>query len=184
MSQLPASVREEEARKKNQGRLEAGSSSHSSQHFPGAPVDAALGSVLAQGCPHWPSVAFVLLPIHIYLFIDFYEVSLPSNPNCSCCPDHPPSHPAVCAAVCLSVTREIKTASSRTYVWSVGRDGWECRVLGQEQFGLIWARESPGVPASTVGPSSSLTFLTPYLSLIHKGRRDFGLLLPLRFLES
>lgn len=46
-------------------------------------------SVLAQGCPHCPSVAFTLLPIHIYLFIDFYEVSFPSNPYCSCCPDYP-----------------------------------------------------------------------------------------------
>lgn len=49
-----------------------------------------------------PLRGLCLLPIHIYLFIDFYEVSLPSNPYCSCCPDHPPSHPAVCAAVCLS----------------------------------------------------------------------------------
>lgn len=76
-------------------------------------------STLARGCPHRLSVAFTLLLIHIYLFIDFYEVSLPSSPSCLCCSDHPhptPSHPAVCAAVCLSVTRKIKTASSRTYV--------------------------------------------------------------------
>lgn len=32
-------------------------------------------SLLAQGCPQHPSMAFGLLPIHIYLFIDFYEVS-------------------------------------------------------------------------------------------------------------
>lgn len=104
-------------------------------------------SVLSPGCPHHPSVAFVLLPIHIYLFIDFYEISLPSNSYCPCCPDHPPhpSHPAVCAAVCLSVTRKIKMASSRTYVWSMGRDGWGYRVLGvvgQGHFTLLLANES------------------------------------------
>lgn len=88
-------------KKKNRGGLEAGGSGHASQRAPVVPVDVALGSVLAQGCPHWSSVAFALLPIHIYLFIDFYEVSLSSNPNCSCCPDHP-RPPAIQLSVCLS----------------------------------------------------------------------------------
>lgn len=104
-------------------------------------------------CPRMsplPLVAFTLLPIHIYLFIDFYEVSLPSNPYCPCCPGHPCSHPVVCAAVRLSFTRKIKTASSRTYVWSMGRDDWQYRELGelgQGCFSLVWASKRGGMPS-------------------------------------
>lgn len=76
------------------------------------------GLCAAQGCPHWPSVAFALLPFIFIYLLTFMKFSF-----------HPiliahvvltiplqPSHPAVCAAVCLSVTREIKIVSSRTYV--------------------------------------------------------------------
>lgn len=75
-------------------------------------------SVLARGCSHHPSVAFLLLPIRIYLFIDFCEVFLSPSPYCPCCPDthHPTTQLSVQLSVCLSVIREIKMASSRTCV--------------------------------------------------------------------
>ena len=128
--------------KEKHGGLKAGSSGLLSQRSPPIPVDAALGTVLARGCSHHLSVAFALLPINIYLFIDFYEVSLPSNPYCLCCPDHPPSHSGVCAAVCLSVTRKIKTASSRTYV--CGLWGGMARGTGGARCWGYWDR---GIPA-------------------------------------
>lgn len=81
-------------------------------------------SMPAQGCPHRLSVAFTLLPIHIYLFIDFYEVSLPSSSYCPCCPDHPPP-PSSCPCSCLSVChKENKNGKQQDLcVWSMGRDG-------------------------------------------------------------
>lgn len=111
--------------KEKHGGLEAGSGGLLSQRSPPVPVDAALGTVLARGCSHHLSVAFAPLPINIYLFIDFYEVSLPSNPYRLCCPDHPRSHSAVCAAVCLSVChKENKNGKQQDLcVWSMGRDG-------------------------------------------------------------
>lgn len=59
------------------------------------------------------------------------------------------------------------------------------KVLRQEYSSLLWASEGPGIPASTFRcPPPSLTLLAPYLSLIPSGTRDFGLLFPLKFLES
>lgn len=81
-------------------------------------------SMPAQGCPHRLSVAFTLLPIHIYLFIDFYEVSLPSSSYCPCCPDPPPPQSS-CPCSCLSVChKENKNGKQQDLcVWSMGRDG-------------------------------------------------------------
>lgn len=57
----------------------------------------------------------------------------------------------------------------------MGRDGWGARCCSSE---------SPGMPASTFRCPPSLTLLAPYLSLIPRGKRDFSLLFPLKFLES
>lgn len=121
-------------------------------------------SMPAQGCPHRLSVAFTLLPIHIYLFIDFYEVSLPSSSYCPCCPDPPPRNPAVRAAVCPSVTRKIKMASSRTYVcglWEGMAEGTECWGHWDGHSSFLWASRSQGLPASILGPSSLVACPSP-----------------------
>lgn len=119
---------------KNCGGLEAGGSGHSTQCSPVASMGAALGSVLAQGCPHWPSVVFALLPIHIYLFIDFYEVFLPPNPNCSCFPDHPlPPKPSSCLCSCLSVCHKGNKNSKQQDLCVISGERWlGSKVLRQE----------------------------------------------------
>lgn len=71
-------------------------------------------------------------------------------------------------------------------MWSMGRDGSGCRVLGQEHSSLLRASESLAIPGSTFKtlPPPSSTLPAPYFSLNPGGRKDFGLLLPLKFLES
>lgn len=62
------SSEDEDGEAEKRGRLEAGSGGHSGRRSPGAPVDAALGSVLAPGRPHCPPRG--LRPSsHSYLFI-------------------------------------------------------------------------------------------------------------------
>ena len=105
--------------KEKRGGLKAGGGVSSQQRFPPTPVNAALGPLCwPEDVPTaslWPSPSFSFIFIYLLTFM-----KSPCHPiPLACCPDHPhptPSHPAVCAAVCLSVTRKIKTASSRTYV--------------------------------------------------------------------
>lgn len=117
--------------KERRGGLKAGggvSQASSALLYPG---ECSAGpSALARGCPRRLSVAFTLLLIHIYLFIDFYEVSLPSNPSCLCCPDHPHPQPSSCLCSCLSVChKENKNGKQQDLcVLSMGRDGWGYRV--------------------------------------------------------
>lgn len=70
-------------------------------------------------------MAFTLLLIHIYLFIDFYEVSLPSFPLAYVVLTIRPQ-PSSCLCSRLSVChKENKNGKQQDLcVWSMGRDGW------------------------------------------------------------
>lgn len=65
--------------------------------------------------PPWSLPFFPFIFIYLLTFMKFSFHPIPIAHVFLTIPFHP-SHPAVCAAVCLSVTREIKIASSRTYV--------------------------------------------------------------------
>lgn len=109
-----------------------------------SPVEAALSTLCwpqdVPTTPLWPSPFFPFIFIYLLTFMKFPFHPIPIACVVLTTPPHP-SHPAVC----LSVTRKIKTASCRTYVWSMRRDGWGngvLGVLGQGHFGLLWTRES------------------------------------------
>lgn len=97
---------------KNCGGLEAGGSGHQ----PSALLlhSSECGSGLCVG-PPWPLPFFPFIFIYLLTFMKFSFHPILIAHVVLTIPLHP-SHPAVCAAVCLSVTREIKIASSRTYV--------------------------------------------------------------------
>lgn len=65
--------------------------------------------------------------------------------------------PSSCLCSCLSVCHKRNKNSKQQDLRVVCVERWlGVRVRGQEQFSLIRAGESPGVPASTFGPSCSL----------------------------
>lgn len=114
--------------------------------------------MLAQGCPHCPSVAFTLLPIHIYLFIDFYEVSLPSNPYCSCCPDHPL---AIQLSVQLSVCHKENKNNKQQDLRVVYGERWlGVQGAGAGAFQPSAGQREPGYTREHL-QNSSLAFLNP-----------------------
>lgn len=59
-------------------------------------------------------------------------------------------------------------------------------VLGQGHSSLLRASESQGILAIALGTflPHPLTLLAPHVSLIPRGRKDVGLYLHLKFLES
>lgn len=130
------------------GELETGGSGHSGQPCPPAPGDAALGPLYwPKDVPTallWPSPFFSFIFIYLLTFMKF-----PFHPI-------PIAHvvpPAIQLSVQLSVCHKENKNSKQQDLRVVYGERWlGCRVLGQEHSSLLWASESPGIPASTFEP--------------------------------